>query len=115
MKHRIFSASVVLLITVLLLGAIGCSNALPLSVQRSFETMREHADEQTILITEPSFDDNPVFEEPAEVPVYEPQHIVCPQCGGTGMFYNPCLYFDGTTMQGGYTACPQCGGSGWLH
>ena len=41
--------------------------------------------------------------------------FVCPQCGGSGQFYNPILYFDGMFWQGGYTACPTCGGSGWLY
>lgn len=39
---------------------------------------------------------------------------VCPQCGGTGQFYQPNLFFDGTFWQGGYIACPGCGGSGYL-
>ena len=38
----------------------------------------------------------------------------CPQCGGTGMWYNPSVYYDFTMnmMMGQYQGCPACGGAG---
>lgn len=144
MKRRFFTIFTGLLLTALLLGTVGCADSvLQTSLTGPFEnafTLEQPGENETILIQSPQDDEpapvyaapepeetpepeempepEPVQEEAPhqEMPVYTaPQHVVCPQCGGSGQFYNPILYFDGMFWQGGYTACPTCGGSGWLY
>lgn len=144
MKRRFFTIFTGLLLAALLLGTVGCADSiLPSSLRESFKSVfpfEQPEENETILIPDPQDDEPvPVYEAPEpeatpepeeipepepvqeeaphqEMPVYTaPQHVVCPQCGGSGQFYNPAMHFDGMFWQSGYTAYPTCGGSGWLY
>ncbi len=138
MKRKFFTIFTGLLLTALLLGTVGCADsALQTSLGGPFEnaiTFEQPEEHETIPIQNPQDDEPaPAYEAPEpeeipepepvqeealhqEMPVYTvPQYVICPQCGGTGQFYQPNLFFDGMFWQGGYVACPTCGGSGHLY